>query len=321
MVNLKKIDKKIITIFFLSILLFIFNVFENKTKERKIREKEVLEDKIFQETFGNLNLKAKSAYVFDITKNRQLYAYYPEKKLPIASITKIMTALVALESEQNEIIQIDADSLRMEGDNGLYLDEKWQKDDLLKLMLIVSSNDAAVAIRKNLDDNFFKKTNTDFVSKMNQKSKILGLDRLVFFNETGLDIDENNHGAYGSAKDIAFLMVYALKNYPEIFQTTSEFNFKINSLDQKEHLVENTDKLLENVAGIIASKTGFTSLAGGSLVLIYQPQGFDNLLAMSVLASTKEERFSDMINLIFASNSYLDKLKYNCELQDDLNCR
>ncbi|MEW5907651.1 MAG: serine hydrolase [Patescibacteria group bacterium] len=253
-----------------------------KTTERK---------KIF---FSDLNLKAKAVYVFDINKDEEIFEYNADSQLPLASLTKIMTALIALENiPADQYIEILQKAILEEGDNGFSVGEKFKALDLIDAMLISSSNDAAAAIALSFKDN-------KFLSLMNEKSKKIGLNQTIFLNPTGLDMSKDIAGAYGSAKDVAQLLKYTLENHPKLLKRTSDPELIINS-----HTFRNTDRLVENIPGIIASKTGFSDLAGGNLVVVADIS-LGHTLIFVVLGSTEEGRFEDMEKLYKQTLSYFN---------------
>jgi len=205
--------------------------------------------------------------------------------LPIASITKIMTALVALDNlKLEDVITISKRGLEEEGDNGLLLGERWQANDLIKFMLLVSSNDAAYALSEAVPD---------FINKMNLKALELGFTKTRFDSATG--ISEND---ISTAREVAQLLYYAYNSYPEIFNVTawSEANFvSLSGIEHKN--IKNTNPLVAQ-GHILASKTGMTKVAGGSLVVLLNG---DSHIVISALGSSLEGRFSDVSNLAAAA--------------------
>lgn len=213
--------------------------------------------------FENIELEARAAYVFDLARNEPIFELNSLIQLPLASLTKIMTTVVAGE-----------------------LNHKKQIPNISKLIdsaLMQSSNEAAAALA-SLDRNF--------IEIMNTKARELNLNQTYFLNETGLDISKNIAGAYSSAQDVAKLIIYAVKNNPNLFEATT-----IGGPD-------NTNIFVVNTNGLIASKTGFTDLAGGNLAVVFDA-GFEHPVVSVVLGSSKEGRFSDIQKLIKATFDYL----------------
>ncbi len=246
--------------------------------------------------FEDLTLDAKAAYVYDLTNEKELFAKDASQNLPLASLTKIMTAVTASEiaNDPQKVVVINPESLYESGDNGLYAYESWELSKLLQFMLVVSSNDAASAIANSLGG---KET---FVNAMNKKAQELNLTSLTFNNPSGLDETDVLAGAYGSAEDIAHLLGYAAKTKREIIEPTRYPSFQTTSLDGLGHTVQNTDTIIHDIPGMIGGKTGYTNLAGGNLAIIFDA-GIQHPIVIVVLGSTYDGRFTDVKKLIDAS--------------------
>lgn len=245
----------------------------------------------------NLNLEAKAAYVFDFRTNAILYEKNPESQLPLASLTKIMTALVAQEMlPQNILVQIDDLSLRTEGKKDLRRQERWGLFDLLAFTLIESSNVGASAVAeafRERNESSKQHEEDPFIAAMNAKARNLRLPQTYFLNETGLDQSQTLAGSYGSARDMVHLLWSAFTAHPSLFSLTAERKASLSSFDEIIHVAQNTNESLNTVPGMIASKTGYTDLAGGNLALLFEPEPM-HPIGMVVLGSSKEGRFRDV---------------------------
>ncbi len=199
-----------------------------------------------------------------------------------------MTALGAKESFPSSLlVKIPKEAVLQEGDEGFIVGEEWPILDLIDAMLISSSNDAAFALASEFNKDF----NEDFVSLMNKKAKELDLAQTYFLNPTGLDLSENMSGAYGSAKDISQLLLYAVKNHSSLMETTRLNIASINSRKFK-----NTDQIINELPGFIAGKTGYSDLAGGNLAIMID-KGYSHPFIIVVLGSTYDGRFTDVKTL------------------------
>jgi len=285
------VNKKTIkAILALSFALFLFFFPAGIHKEEKQQTKTAQQD-----VFTELEFEAKAIYVYDIVEDKILFEFNKNKPLPLASLTKIMTVLTAKTIIPEQfIVTISKEAIEQEGDDNLLVGEKWRLFDLLDFIIVKSSNDAAAAVALSING---------FVKKMNEQADIIGMKQTYFFNETGLDISDSVAGAYGSAQDMAKLMIYALKNNPEIFEATKYDRFYLSSFNKK-YYVKNSNSTVASSTGIIASKTGFTDLAGGNLAIIFDA-GFMRPVVAVVLGSTYDGRFTDMQKLIFTT---LEKL-------------
>ncbi|MDQ3245129.1 MAG: hypothetical protein M3P22_02190 [bacterium] len=233
-------------------------------------------------------IKAKAISIFNITTNTKLYGHNDTVIFPIASLTKIMSAMIAKNTIKNEEIIISRDALNQTGDNKLFLNEKWNRDELLKFSLVLSSNDGMFAITK--EDKFF-------ILEMNKKAKKIGMKYSMFYNTTGLDIDSNKAGAYSTAEDINTLAIFAMNVHKDIFDVTRLDNAMFLSNDKYEHTIKNTNIMINQIPNILFSKTGNTTLAGGNMVVIFQNSKAEKI-AITILGSSVEGRFVDMMKLI-----------------------
>src|SRR5690606_28527663 len=117
-----------------------------------------------------------------------------------------------------------------------------------------------------------------------------------FFNESGLDITESRSGGYGSAKDMTTLLTYTLREHPELFSATRYDQLVFTSLDNIDHRARNTNTDINAIPGLLVSKTGFADIAGGNLAIVFDA-GLGRPIAIVVLGSTYEGRFSDVLTL------------------------
>lgn len=251
--------------------------------------------------YEGLDTKARSIVVFDTLEDQPLYEKNPKEIMPLASLVKIMTGVVALENiEEDEIIKIKKSDLSQIGDNGLLVDEKWNAKDLIGFTLITSSNDGARAIATHIGNKFGGETEEDalniFTRLMNEKAASLNLANTIFYNESGLDVTSELNGGYSSAFEIVKLFSYAISNYPEVFSSTSFNSQNFKSLSDLDHQAMNTNQTTGQVAGISASKTGFTNLSGGNLIVSFKA-GEERTVIVVALGSTFTERFTDIEKL------------------------
>ena len=257
--------------------------------------------------FPAVEIEAKAAYVYDVAEGKVLYAKDPELQWPLASLTKLMSALTASKLIPNYVkVTITSDDLREEGDTGLLNDEDWNLRDLVDFSLIVSSNDGMRAIASVAGSQVFPASTTAetrFVDAMNKLAKEIGLTETYFLNQSGLDISGTLSGSYGSAKDMALLVDYILKNDPHLIEATSLSKTTIYS-DDAAHTATNTNKALEGIPNVIASKTGFTDLSGGNVVIAWNA-GLNRPIIISILGSSYDGRFEDLSKLVNATLEHL----------------
>lgn len=238
------------------------------------------------------NIEGEAAAVYDLETGQLIFSVNSEKQLPLASITKVMTALIARENlALGQTITITPADLEPLGESGFFIGEKWKAKDLIDYTLTTSSNDGAAALARATAGDI-----PTFTKMMNDKAENLGLSNTYFLNPTGLDLGSYNSGAYGTANDIAILMAYISKTYPDLMDSTDKPSIKVSSLDQVAHYGANTNKYTGSVPGLLASKTGFTDLAGGNLAILMDA-GLDQKVAIVVLGSSEDGRFRDIKKL------------------------
>lgn len=282
-------DLKIVSVIFavLAILFFIGHMNNEPTTDGKA---------VFQSISVTANdFTGNSLYAYDTTTDEVLFAQNENEILPLASITKLMTAYVALKSlPQDTIVTISSSAISMTDDHGLLVDEKWLLEDIAKFTLLVSSNDGARAIREKFESTL----PNSFVASMNAYAKVLGMNNTTFYNESGLD-EGVLAGSYGTASDVAILLEAFSNEYPQILATTAMKNVSLTSLSGVTHNIENTNESIYTYPGRLGSKTGLTNIAGGNLAFIFD-RGVLSPTIVVVLGSTKEGRFEDMHVLINA---------------------
>ena len=202
---------------------------------------------------------ARAMCVVEMVSGRVLDEKNADMLLPMASTTKIMTALTAIENCDNldEFFEISPKSVGISG-TSIYLreGEYLSVRQLLYGLMLVSGNDASVAIAERVGGS-----TKDFVDLMNKTARKIGAYNTHFDNPHGLD--SKTH--YTTAKDLALISSYALKN-PTFKEIVTTKNTKITSQEGKTRYLRNKNKLLFSLDGCIGVKTGFTDDAGRCLV-------------------------------------------------------
>ena len=203
---------------------------------------------------------AKSAILMDMDSKRILYAKDINYTQSVASISKIMTAILAIEKKDVEDVVVIGDEILKAYGSGIYVKqgEKIKLEDLLYGLMLRSGNDAAVAIA-----NYAGGSIDNFVKEMNKKAKEIGMKNTTFNNPSGLD-EKEFKGNFSSAYDMAILMSYAMQNkeFKKIVGTKSH-SVKTNMNTYK---WKNKNKMLYNYKYTTGGKTGFTKKARRTLV-------------------------------------------------------
>src|SRR3989344_3628759 len=240
---------------------------------------------------ANINrpiISGKSALIYDTDSNRFLYEEDTDSKLPITSLTKILSAVVVLERlDSNDIVTITEKSIKVDGEKqDLYLGEKLTVRNLLKLMLIESSNDASYALAE-----YAKSLGINFIGEMNVKARNLDMHDSVFTDPAGLD-----DNAYSTARDLVKLVQYSL-NYKEIWDISAEKTAIVESSDERiKHSITSTNRLLGLIKDIIGGKTGYTDGAGQCMILVASVPDYPGKIISIVLGSN--DRFGDTQKLV-----------------------
>lgn len=300
--------KIFLTVFFLSLPIFWgINFFQQNLEKffyAQISQpfKEMVFVKIPEKNLkAKLELQAKSALSVKIKENGReitLFKKNSEVILPIASLTKLMTALVVLENPRDydfsKIITISktaADQDDVPNYGNLKAGENFKIKKLLDLMLVYSSNDAAFALAEVLGSE-------NFVKIMNLKTKELNLADSHFVNPTGLDPEDlhfasstQNYFNYSTAKDLFSLVKYILKEYSLIFEIFSNggpyaITNGISEISSPEDLM------------ILGGKTGYTDEAGGCMLLVLVSDQGDSIINIILGALSVKERVEQMQKLI-----------------------
>lgn len=260
----------------------------------------------------DIQMWAGSSVSIDVSSGTILHYENGRKQTQIASLTKIMTAILAMEKikDFNEEVVISKEALQVDGTvvgcptsifcngNRMFSGEKVHAIDLLRAMLLNSANDAATAL-----GIYIAGSKEKFVEMMNQRALDLGLIDTHFCTPSGLEIDGHENECYSSAYDIARIGAESMK-YSLIWETMKIPEGQFFSTDGKRmHLLKNTDLLLGNIDNCLGGKTGFTPLAGKSL-LLGSTDATRKHKIISVLLND-EKRWEDMRILVdWVNNNY-----------------
>ncbi len=237
-----------------------------------------------KETSERIKKNVDAIIAKDMTSKQLIFSKDAHKVNQPASLTKIMTAILAIESgKMNDVVTITKPMIQVEPTKAnLRVGEKFYLRDLVKAAMVMSANDAAMAIGVYLGDGDVDK----FAGMMNQKAKKIGMKNTNFTNPCGFDI--GNH--YSTAQDLLAMSEYAIKNsaFNEMAKL-KRHDFK--SLNTKRNYAAYThNKLLNNYKYAVGIKTGFTQKAGPCLIARAQKDGRDVLVVML----NSEQRWRDI---------------------------
>lgn len=244
----------------------------------------------------SLSLDSESAVSVDFDSGEILFSKNFKERLPIASVVKIMTALVALENADPSKTFTVSEKAAKVGENsmGLVAGEKITLRELLYGLILVSGNDAAVTIAEGLSGSEEK-----FVSRMNEEAVRLGLADTHFVNASGLDVDGDND--YSTAYDVAIVAHYLWQNYPDFRQISSTYHEYIDSTsDHAAYDLYNDTNLLTTYPGVLGIKPGFTWDAGLCLVT-YAENGGKKVLAVILGSDDRRGEMKELLDYSFGS--------------------
>nr|WP_051023197.1 D-alanyl-D-alanine carboxypeptidase family protein [Calidifontibacillus oryziterrae] len=244
--------------------------------------------------------KAASAILIERDTGTVLYEKDADRKLPPASMTKIMTMLLIMEAIDEGQIKLD-DKVRTSeyaasmGGSQIFLEagEEMTVDEMLKGIAIASGNDASVAMAEHIAGS-----NDGFIEMMNEKARMLGLKNTSFKNATGLPAEEH----YSTSRDMALIAKELLKYDDIITKYTGKYEDYLRENTDKKFWLVNTNRLVKFYPGVDGIKTGYTSEAKYCLTATAKKDGM-RVIAVVMGAATPKERngqVSKMLDYAFS---------------------
>ena len=267
---MKKIIIPVIFVLFLSFLLIQRSDFTIANQEIKVESVDLFRP-LSKDKINELNIESNNFLSVFIKDGKEIIL--SEKKadevIAIASLTKLMTAIIVLENYNlDDLIQISASAIATYGDAGnLQIGEIMTIRDLLYITLIESSNDGAEALAEKMGVS-------TFVYKMNEKATSLGMNNTWFINPSGLD--EENLYNFSTVNDLKKMVVYILENHSLIAEILSLPEKELTSHSGISRTIRNTNILLKESDAYLWGKTGYTNRANGCLILILNNFSINN---------------------------------------------
>ena len=266
-------------------------------------DKLIWEDDVLQtsNTSEEPKLNSRAAVIYDRKSKKIIWGKKENEKRPMASTTKIMTAIIVLENANlSDTVTVSKKSAGTGGSRlGLKVGDKITVNNLLYGLLMVSGNDAAVALAEYVGGSV-----EGFADKMNKKAEELGLESTHFITPHGLDMADH----YTTAFELAKMADYAMENqkFAEIVAT----KVKTININGRSKSLKNTNELLGNLNGVNGVKTGFTNGANRCLVTSVNKDEM-NIITVVLGADTKKDRTNDSVKLI--EYAYKNYTIYNLE--------
>ncbi len=248
----------------------------------------------------DLQIRAKAAYLMDFASGTPIYAQNERAHLPIASMCKIMTLILAFDSVEGGVLDMEEEITVSEraasmGGSQVFLEAnaKYKVKELIKSIVVCSANDSCVALAEKICGS-----ESVFIEKMNERAKSLGANDTLFANCTGLPKEPQ----YSCAKDVG-LMLKELLKHKEYFAFGQVWMDKFSHPEGRYTEITNTNKLVRFYEGCDGGKTGFTSQAGFCLAATAK-RGDMRVVSVIIGAENSNNRFEDtktMFNYAFAN--------------------
>ena len=249
-------------------------------------------------SWGSPKIDVKTAILLDYNSNKILYELEPDMSIYPASMTKIMTSIIAFDLlkqgkinlEDEVIVSENAWRLSKAGFSSMFimLNDKVTIEDLLKGIIIVSGNDACVALAEAIAG-----TESNFAEMMNEKAEEIGLVNTNFTNSSGINDPDN----YSTVRDIAIMSKYLIENYPNYYKYFEEKEFTWDRTGGDPITQGNRNPLLYKNIGADGIKTGYLAVEKYSLAssVIGEKR---RLISVASGFNTKQSRSNDSIKLI-----------------------
>lgn len=216
-------------------------------------------------------VSAKAGLFIETKTGAILYSKNPNQKLPIASLVKVMTALIALEHKSlDDQYLVSERAAQMEPDKMLLIaGERLTLKELLNGIFLISANDAAEVIAEGTTGSW-----EEFLKLMDSKASQLGMKDTYFANPTGLDEDTNN--SYSTSYDLAILTRYLIMHYPEVVDISKTDHIYLpKTLDHQDYDMYSGINLLTTYPGVVGFKTGYTPQAGYTLITLARKNNYE----------------------------------------------
>lgn len=267
---------------------FFLNIFDNNQVSTVDYWKPTQRNVLSYASSG-IELSAQAALIYDLTEDEELYEKNSEIRLPIASLTKIMTAVIALENKkQDDRYYVSKSDLVGENSMGLTPGEVLTLEELLYGLILPSGNDAAEVLASS-----FVGGREAFIQAMNQKAASLGLSNTNFTNPSGLEGDGKQ---YSTANDLLVITRYAIKNFPLFREVVSTVEKEIPySSGHKYFYLYNETNLLTSYPGVRGVKTGYTPEAGLCLVTYLDYEGHE-IIGVLLGSENRRQEMKDLLD-------------------------
>lgn len=239
-------------------------------------------------------ISAEAGLFIDTKTSQVLYAKNQNKKLPIASLVKVMTALIVLERKGiDDQFVVSSRASEMEPDKMLLIPgEKLNLKELLYGIFLISANDVAEVIAEGTTNS-----REEFIKLMNAKARQLGMKDSFFVNPTGLDEDSNN--SYSTTYDLAILTRYLIRRFPDVVNISKTGHIILPKTDtHQDYDMYSGINLLTSYPGVVGFKTGYTPEAGLTLITLAQ-RGEHEVIGVLLGSQDRRDEAKELLEYSF----------------------
>lgn len=241
------------------------------------------------------NISAKAAFFVDTKEGGVFYSKNEHERLPIASLVKVMTVLIALEHKNmDDQFTVSKSAADMEPDKMLLIaGEKLTLKELLDGIFLVSANDAAESVAEGTTGD-----RQEFINLMNEKAKQLGMKDTYYANPTGLDEDTNN--SYSTVYDLAILTRFLIRHYPQVVNISSSEHIYLSQTEtHQDYDMYSGINLLTTYPGVVGFKTGYTPEAGLTLITLVRRDGHE-VIGVILGSEDRRDEARELLDYAFA---------------------
>jgi D-alanyl-D-alanine carboxypeptidase (penicillin-binding protein 5/6) len=251
-------------------------------------------------------ITGEAAFFVEANTGKVLYAKNPQLKKPIASLTKIMTVIIALDHKKySDTFVVSKAAEEVEPDEMMLIaGEKMTLEELLSGIFLVSANDAAEVLAENITQN-----RAEFILQMNTKAKMLGMNNTLFINPTGLEEDDpldptKLKERFSTAYDVALMSRYLIAKYPDVVKISSSPHIYLpRTENHQDYELYSGINLLTTYPGVMGLKTGFTPEAGLTLVTLAK-KGDAEVIGVLLNCTSRRDDAQKLLDYSFKKLGY-----------------
>jgi D-alanyl-D-alanine carboxypeptidase len=251
-------------------------------------------------------ITGEAAFFVEANTGQVLYSKNSQLKKPIASLTKIMTAIIALDHKKyTDTFIVSKAAEEVEPDEMILIaGEKMTLEELLSGIFLVSANDAAEVLAENVTGD-----RAEFIQEMNTKAKMLGMNNTLFINPTGLEEDDPSEPTklkerFSTAYDVALMSRYLIAKYPDVVKiSSSPYIYLPKTENHQDYELYSGINLLTTYPGVLGLKTGYTPEAGLTLVTLAK-KGNAEVIGVLLNCTSRRDDAQKLLDYSFKKLGY-----------------